>query len=145
MDQALDKQGCSPLSTKCALHAEAHMSECRAHYRAQDGIKELAAEGIACSTDDSITSNPDERESEPVEPANAADGQLAVMKVNTDSQRDVGGITTNDQTGRRKIVWSPVVKRAGGVSCQLDEMSMQNQIKLLNDDDDLELPSTSLM
>ena len=43
------------------------------------------------------------------------------MEANTDGQRDVGGTTTNDRTGTRKLVWSPGVKRAGGAACQLDE------------------------
>ena len=66
------------------------------------------------------------RESEPVEPAAAADVQPAAMEANTDEQRNVRDNKTDGQTGTRKLVWNPVDERDGEASYQLDGNQVQS-------------------
>ena len=101
-NQALDKHGRTPLSTRCALGTGAHSSECRARFEAI-WTKELAETDVASCADDSIHVSPDVKECESLESTEAV-GQPVEME----------GVSTDQ-----------VIERAGGASPQLDEERAQ--------------------
>ena len=106
-NQVLDKDGRTPLCSRCALDTGAS-SECRAQF---DIIwaKELAEAEIASRVADSIPSGPDAREVESFKSTEATGQPVTMEEVNTDQ----------------------FVERDGGASRQLDENQLQPRIKML--------------
>ena len=108
-NQALNEHRRTPLCTRCAWDTGAH---CRARFEIIC-TKELAETEVAKFTVDVGPIDPNVRVNEPVEPADAAGGQLAAMEAHTGGQRDVRDSTTDGQTCTRKLVRNPVLQRAG--------------------------------